>query len=722
MKVKFIFFGLFFLSYVLYSQTKEIQLDAIYERGTYALKEPSGFNFMKDGLHYSQSVGSKIMKYNIKTGISESVLFDSKSDLNGILYNKIESYKFNFDESSVLLETEPSQIYRYSKSGVYYVYNLNSKKLTNLYFSKKIMYPSFNPKGDKVAFVYENNLYIQNLTDNKIDQITKDGAINSIINGASDWIYEEEFSVTRAFEWSPEGDQIVFLKFDESEVEDFKLEYYTGQVFPEDYTFKYPKVGEKNARLSVWNYNVMKRKLKPIKIGIREDDYIPRIQWTQENDKVCITWLNRSQNYLKLILVNTKTSSFKTLLEERNKYYIEIQENLRFLKNGNFLWTSEQDGFNHIYFYDSNGSLIRKLSNGTNEVAEVYGLDKREVTVFVQFAENRGLRRQIYKLSLENGAKTNMTRTEGTHQLLASLGMQNFLLSSSTISSPPMYRIVDSNGIEQIVLENNFEIQDKLKEFGTSKVDITSIRNRTNVDLNTIIIKPNTFDVNKKYPVLMFCYGGPGSQKVLDKWDSFGFFWWFQMLAQKNYIVCIVDNRGTGGRGQEFKKMTYLQLGKLETEDQIDVARYLAKQRYIDSSRMGIFGKSYGAYIASLCLLKGNDVFKAAIAIAPVTNWKWYSSVYTERYMRNYKENQNGYEENSPINFADQLKGNLLLVHGLTDDNVHFQNTVEMASALIKNQKQFDTYFYPNQNHDLFGQKVKFHLFTKMTSFVLEKI
>jgi dipeptidyl-peptidase-4 len=712
----------FFVGFIASAQLKEITLEDIYEKGTFSGKGIPGFNFTKDGLHYTMLKDSKISKYYLQNGNYKEDVFNADTDGDGMLKGKMETYSFSADESKILIATASEHIYRYSMIGEYYVYDLKTKKLQRIYPSGKIKYPAFNPQGDKVAFVFENDLYYQELNTDKIIRVTKDGKRNSIINGSSDWVYEEEFTLTRSYEWSPSGDQIAFLRFDESNVKEFTLEYYRNGVYPEPYTFKYPKVGEANASLTVWNYSLKNKKLKPVDIGKREDDYIPRIKWTNSNDELCILWMNRNQNDLKLILANTSNDHFRVLLEEKNKYYVDIHDNLTFLKNGRFLWTSEMDGYNQLYLYDMSGKLIRQITRGSKEITEFYGLDEKEKYALIQCSENDGLERKIYSVSLEDGKLNCLTNSPGTHSAQVSPGLKFMVLSTSDISNPPVYRIADGDGRELRILENNAVLKDKLKEYLVSELELTKIGNRQDIDLNAIMIKPKNFDQNKKYPVFMFLYGGPGSQEVLNKWNSFGYYWWLQMIAQKGYIICIVDNRGTGGRGEEFKKMTYLQLGKLETEDQIDAAKYLASLPYVDKGRIGIFGWSYGGYMSSLCILKGNDVFKSAIAVAPVTNWKWYDSIYTERFMRRTSDNQKGYEENSPVNFADRLKGNYLLVHGLADDNVHFQNSAEMANALIKNKKQFDTYYYPNRNHGISGQNARIHLFTKMTSFVLEKI
>ncbi|MBK8956195.1 MAG: S9 family peptidase [Saprospiraceae bacterium] len=714
------YFCLLLIPFILCGQDKTFGLEDIYEKGTFSAKGVPHFKFMNDGQHYTRLMGTKITKFSIVDGKETEVLMDAS--LLPELKGKMESYSFSNDETKVLIATASEQIYRYSFIAEYYVYDLKMKKLIRLFPKGKIKYPSFDPEATKVAFVFENNLYYQDLSNQKLIQITKDGKVNQIINGASDWVYEEEFTLTKAYAWSPAGDQIAYFRFDESRVKEFTLEYFRNDLYPEKYTFKYPKVGEENAKLSVWNYNLKKKKCRQLNIGPRVDDYLPRIQWTKNNVDLCVSWMNRDQNHLKLILVNTQENLFRILLEEKNKYYIDIHDHLTFLDGNKFLWASEMDGYNHLYLYGLDGKLVNQLTSGNEEMTEFYGLSEDGNKILCQFATNSGLERTLRLIDIQTKEIHPVWSSSGNQNAQASPGLKYLVLSTSTIKSPTQYRITDKFGTVIRDLELNEALTERIKEFKLSEVQLMQIPNREGVLLNAAIIKPKDFVLGKKYPVFMFLYGGPGSQQVMNRWNSFGYFWWLQMLAQKGYIICVVDNRGTGGRGEEFKKMTYLQLGKFETEDQIDAAKYLGSQDFVDAERIGIFGWSYGGYMSSLCILKGNEVFKSAIAVAPVTNWKWYDTVYTERYMRRVSDNAKGYDENSPVNFADRLKGNYLLIHGMADDNVHFQNSVEMADALIKHRKQFDTYFYPNKNHGIGGMNARMHLFTKMTDFVLNKI
>ncbi|MGB1217169.1 MAG: alpha/beta fold hydrolase, partial [Saprospiraceae bacterium] len=443
---------------------------------------------------------------------------------------------------------------------------------------------------------------------------------------------------------------------------------------------------------------------------------------TQNPNQLCVFKMNRWQNELELLLADAKTGETKTLLKEKNKYYVDIHDNLTFLENGKqFIWTSEMSGYNHVYLYGMNGKKIRQVTKGNWEVTNFYGIDEKKGKIYYQAAEDSPMERHVYSANLKGKKKKKLTPKKGTNNVQFSSTYAYFVNTHSTANSPASYSVFALGGKEVRNIVDNSRLKTSMKDYGVTPVEFFDFKTSEGVKLNGWMIKPANFDENKEYPVFMTEYGGPGSQKVVDSWDSFNY-WWYQMLAQKGYIVACVDNRGTGGRGEEFKKMTYLQLGKYETIDQIEAAKWLGAKSYVDKDRIGIFGWSYGGYLSSLCILKGNDVFKSAIAVAPVTSWKWYDTVYTERYMRTLEENEVGYKENSPVYFADQLKGNYLLVHGIADDNVHFQHAAEMSAALVNANKQFDTYIYTNKNHGIYGGPTRLHLYTKMTNFLLEKL
>ncbi len=705
------------------AQTKSISVEDIWKDYTFYARSVPGFNFQKDGRHYSRKEENTVVQYDLLTGAKTKVLLDAASLSSVDGFDKTFSrYSFSSNEDKILLASDLESIYRHSTKGHFYVLDQKTNKVIPLGRKQKISLATFSPDEKKIAFVRDNNLFSTDLASGETRQITYDGKTNEIINGMADWVYEEEFGKTKAFAWSPNGDQLAFIRFDETEVREFIMTIHKDDAYPEYQKFKYPKVGEKNSEVSVHVFNFNTGKVAKVDLGDMTDKYVPRIKWTHDNNGLVVFKMNRHQNNLKLLLADTKMGTTKTLLEETNEYYIDITDDLRFLKDKNhFVWTSEKSGFNHIYLYDMNGKMVNQLTNGNYDVTRLYGVDEVNKMVYFQAAEQSPLERQIYSVDMDGKNKKNLTPAAGTNSAQFSSTFDYFVNTFSTANTPPIFTVYDRTGKEVRVIEDNKALVKVQETYGAQKVNFFKIKNATGDDLNAWSIKPPNYDVSKKYPVLMYVYGGPGSQTVN---NSYGYsnYWWFQMLAQKGYIVVSVDNRGTGARGEKFKKMTYQQLGKYETEDQIAAAKYLASLPYVDGDRIGIFGWSYGGYMSSLAILKGNDVFKSAIAVAPVTNWKWYDSIYTERYMRTDDENPEGYKENSPVYFADQLKGNYLLVHGNADDNVHFQNSAEMAKALIKANKQFDTYFYPNRNHGIYGDNARLHLYNKMTSFLMEKL
>ncbi len=682
------------------------------------------FNFLKDGKHYTRLQDNTIKKYDLTTGdfVEDILTGDAIKDIEGFDGN-IGSYTFSEDESRIMIKSKSQSIYRRSTKAIFHVYDRETSSLSSVWNEKeKISYASFNPKADKVAFVHKNNLYYKDLKTNKTTQITTDGKKNIIINGATDWVYEEEFAFAKAFFWSPDGKKIAFIRFNESEVPEFTITRYTDDLYPQYETFKYPKVGEKNAEVSAHIYYLKNSKTTKVDIGDEIDKYIPRIKWTQDENNLIVFKMNRHQNELYLYIVDTKKNESKVLLHEKNKYYIDITDNITFLKDKkHFIWTSEKDGFNHIYLYDMKGKEQKALTHGEYDVTNFYGVDEKNNKIYYQASEKSALQKHIYEVGLDGKYKRLILDNKGTNKAQWSSTFDYFVNTYSTANTAATYTVYNRKGNVIRIIEDNAGIQKLQSQYGVSPVEFFSFKTSEDVELNAWMIKPLIFDTTKEYPLFMTQYSGPGSQQVTDGWKG-NSYWWYQQIAQHGYVVACVDPRGTGGRGEEFKKMTYLQLGKYETIDQIEAAKYLGGLDYIDASRIGIYGWSYGGYMSSLCILKGNDVFKSAIAVAPVTNWKWYDTIYTERYMRTLAENEDGYIENSPVYFADKLKGNYLIVHGMADDNVHLQNTAEMMKALIKAGKQYDTYVYPNRNHGIYGDNARMHLWTKMNDFIFNKI
>ncbi|MFO7673186.1 MAG: S9 family peptidase, partial [Lutibacter sp.] len=618
----------------------------------------------------------------------------------------------------LLLGVEEESIYRHSTLGVFYVYDLASKTL-HLIDKEKIQEPTFSPDSKKVAYAKNNNIFIKNLETNEVIQVTFDGKKNEIINGICDWVYEEEFSFVRAFEWSADSKNIAFLRFDETEVPTFSMDIVGSELYPTQQVFKYPKAGEKNSIVTLSLFNVSEGKTTKINLGNYE--YIPRIKWTNNPEILSVITLNRHQNDLKLVAVNAVNFSSKVILNETDKAFVDIQDNLTFLTDNSFIWTSEKGGFNHIYHYSKEGKLINQVTKGNWEVTNFFGINEKSNTIYYQSVEDGSINRTIYSIKLNGTAKKRLTNASGTNQASFSKNFNYFINTFSDANTPPVYTLHQSNGNQLKEILNNSKLSQKLANYNTSKKEFF-VLNTKNGDFNAWMLKPTYFDVNKKYPVFMTQYSGPGSQSVSNTWNAANDYW-YQHLAEKGYIVVCVDGRGTGYKGADFKKITYKELGKYEVEDQIESAKELGKRSYVDANEIGIFGWSYGGFMSANCLFKGNDVFKMAIAVAPVTSWRFYDSIYTERYMRTPQENPSGYDENSPLNFANLLKGNFLLVHGSGDDNVHVQNTMRLTNALVEANKPFDLAIYPDRNHGIYtGKNTRLHLYEKMTRFIEENL
>jgi dipeptidyl-peptidase 4 len=708
---KNLLFSILFLSQLttLFAQ-KKITVEDIWQKGTFRVKGLPGFNFLKDGKHYSANMGDVIAKFDLTTGKQAGVIFESKTPF--------DDYAFSADESKILFATNSEQIYRHSSKGYYNVWD--GKMAAPLAPSFKQSNPTFSPQATHVAFTADNNLYIKDLAKSESKQITKDGVKNRIINGFCDWVYEEEFSFTKAFEWSPDGSKIAFLRFDETDVPEYTLESFNSGVYPEANKYKYPKVGEKNSIVTVWIYDVKKGKTIQVQTGAAE--YFPRLKWTPDNQLVVFK-LNRLQNELDFLLADAKTGKTSLLMRETRPTFVDVEMNddMTFLKDGSFIKSSEQDGWNQIYHYGKDGKVIKQLTKGSYDVRKIYGVDEVRGEILYQASKESPMKKGIYAVKIDGSGDRYLSGGRGVNDAEWSSNYDYFVLTNSKINEPPSYAVIENGGKVVRNIEDNAAIRRQQFEFEVGSTEFFSFKTTEGVELNGWMMRPQGFDSTKRYPVFMTQYSGPNSQQVVDQWMGNNY-WWYQMLVQKGYLVVCVDPRGTGGRGEAFRKITYKQLGKYETVDQIEAAKWLGKQTYVDSKRIGIFGWSYGGYMSSLCILKGNDVFKTAIAVAPVTNWKWYDSVYTERYMQTEKENSEGYKDNSPVNFADRLKGNYLLIHGLTDDNVHFQNSIEMANALIAANKQYDSYYYPNRNHGIYGGMARVHLYNKMTNFLIEKL
>ena len=726
MKIKIILTFIGFVLVMNVFEQKEITLEDIWKNNAFGSKSISGISSMNDGAHYSTIISSgeekMIVKYSYKTGNAVDTIFNSnKLKINGNAIPKIESYIFSADESQLLFSTQEERIYRHSFKSNYIVYDLKNKSWAALSNAGKQQLASFSPDGKRIAFVRQNNLFVVDLITKTETQITFDGEKNKIINGASDWVYEEEFGFDKAYEWSPDGNKIAYYKFDETEVKEFGMPIY-GTLYPEYSTFKYPKAGEKNALVQIQIFDISLKKIVKADLGMETNQYIPRIKWTANSSVLSCLRLNRLQNKLDLLLVESGTGASKVVLTENSSTYIEITDDLTFLAdNKSFIWSSELGGYNHLYRYSMEGKMLNQITSGNWDVIAYKGYDTVSQMLYFTAAKTSSINKDIGKVKIDGSGFSIISEKLGYNEPNFSNTFDYFINTYSNANTPAAFILYDKNGKQVRSLEENTALQNKLKNYKLSNKEFMSIKTSDGTELSAWMIKPPDFDASKKYPVIFVVYGGPGRNTVLNSWEGAAYMW-NQHLAQKGYIVVSVDNRGTKYKGEKFKKSTYGNLGMYETMDQIEAAKYFGSLPYIDKNRIGMQGWSFGGYLSSLCITKGNDVFKAAIAVAPVTNWRYYDSIYTERFLGLPQDNAKGYDDNSPINFTNQLRGNYLLIHGTADDNVHFQNSVEMVTSLQKANKQFDFMMYPDKNHGIAGGNTRLHIYTQMTNFILEKL
>jgi dipeptidyl-peptidase-4 len=714
-------------------EKKNFELEDLYQRGTFYAKSVRGMNSMKDGKTYASFEKGQLNIYNYKTGKLANTLF-SITDLvmeGADMPIALQNYELSDNEDKMLCVTDMESIYRHSFHATYYIYDFKTKTLQPLSDKGKQRLATFSPDATKVAFMRDNNLFIKDLNTGEERQFTDDGLYNHIINGAPDWVYEEEFSFSQGFYWSPDSKKIAYMKFDESNVREFQMEEFEG-LYPEWYSFKYPKAGEDNSIVGIYVYDLESGKTVKMDTGEETDIYLPRIAWTKDANVLAIQRLNRHQNHLEILAANATTGQSRVFYDETNDYYIDITDDWHFLDDGNsFLMTSEKSGYNHIYLYLLDGTLVKQLTDGSWDVTKVYGFDGKEV--YFQAAKNAATDRQIYAVNLKGQMREVIGRV-GTNDARFSNDFSYLININSSITQPRQFELYTNKGKLVRVLEDNHEFAEKLSTFNLGEKKLMKISDPaftlpdgTQVDVDAWQILPPDFDPSKKYPVLIYVYGGPGHQTVNNAWADSDY-WWMQLLAQHGIISVSINNRGSGAQGEVFKKMTYLQLGKYETEDMITLAKYMAKQPYVDANRIGIYGWSYGGFMAANGITKGADVISTAVSVAPVTNWRYYDNVYTERFMRTPQENPDGYDLNSPVHNTELIKGNYLLCHGSGDDNVHYQNAMELIKAMISNGKQFDLMIYPNKNHGIYGGyeygsgECRMHLFNKIDNFLFKHL
>ena len=665
--------------------------------GLFYARSVYGVRSMNDGEHYTTTKDGMILKNSYATGEVTDTLADVRKLSPKIAFS---NYEFSSDEKKILFTTNVKPIYRHSFTADYWIYDLETDKLTPLSERGAQQVAQLSPDGRKAAFVRDNNLFWVDLTTGAETQVTSDGRFNYVLNGIPDWVYEEEYSFSRAYEWSPASDKIAFYRTDEERVKEYNMNRFDHRLYPEVYKFKYPKAGEDNSVVTIHVYSLEDGKTVRMDTGKETDQYIPRIKWTASSDRLAIFRLNRHQNNFDLLLADSDTGESRIVYNEKNDRYVERidYETVTFLPDGErYIVKSEKDGYMHLYLYSFEKGELNRITSGEWDVTSMLGLNAQGDRVYFLSCETSPLKRNLYSIKLNGKDKKRLTEGEGTYSIAPSKGFKYFISYFSSAATPNIVTLHKSDGSVVRVLEDNAALRERIAEYKVPVKEFFTFTTSEGVELNGYMIKPNGFDPAMRYPVFMTQYSGPGSQSVSDSWGI----GWESALVQEGYIVACVDGRGTGFRGEEFKKCTYKDLGNLEVKDQIEAARYLGSLDYVDPARIGIYGWSYGGFMALGCILKGNDVFKMAISVAPVTSWRYYDTIYTELYNGLPQENPEGYDNNSPIHFADRLKGKLLIAHGTGDDNVHIQNTYEMVSALTRCNKPFDLMIYPDQNHGM---------------------
>lgn len=701
------------------AQTKKITLEDIWSKPTFRPMGISSIRSMQDGEHYCVLTRTGIEKYSYKTGEKVDVVCTFRDPMRNSVkpLPPIESYEFSQDEQKILLSAEFEPIYRHSGVSTYYLYNVANGTFQCLTQGGKQRLTTLSPDGKMIAFVRDNNLYTMSLTSLKETQVTFDGKINEIIYGTTDWVYEEEFAITQGFYWSPDSKKIAFYRFDESKVKQYSMQMW-GELYPENYTYKYPKAGEDNSVVDVLIYDLETSKTTKLDVGSQNDQYMPRIQWTRDANILALMRMNRLQNKMELLLADARDGQIRPLYTEEDEAYVEVPGTWTFLSDGkHMLLTSERDGYNHIYMYDLSGRLVNQITSGAYDVVNICSIDEKNGLIYYISHETGAINKELYCIDFKGKKKTKLTEKPGTYTAAFSNNSKYYILTFTDANTPPVYTLHTSKGKLLKTLQDNADLRERMAQYGVGRKTFGSFTTALGTELNYYIITPPNFDSTKQYPLFFYVYGGPGNQQVTNAY-GYSDYYWFHMLAQQGYVVVCFDGRGTGGRGAHFKKQTYRNLGKMECEDAIEAARYFGGKSWIDEKRIGIFGWSFGGYLSTLSILKGHDVFKSAIAVAPVITWRYYDNIYTERFLQRPQDNPRGYDDNSPLNFANLLEGKYLLVHGTGDDNVHFQNAADMVTALEAAGKQFEFRIYPNKNHSIYGGNTRLNLYQLMTDFI----
>ncbi len=676
---------------------------------------------LPDGIHYTAMNPQRtmIVKYSYRTGNPVDTLFNVATARECTI-DKFDNYTISSTGHRILISCDTESIYRRSSKANVYDYDVRRNFLKPLSNTPgKQMIPTFSPDGRMCAYVKDNNIWIRKFDFDTEIQITKDGKINSILNGVTDWVYEEEFSVTNLMAWSPDSKVLAFVRSDETEVPEYSMQIYGKGLYPGYYKFKYPKAGEKNSKVSVMAYNISSKDTKKLNVPLDADGYIPRIAFTTKSDQLAVMTLNRQQNRFDMYYTNPKSGVSKLIFKDENKCYVDSEwlTSIRFMESG-FTYVSEQDGYSHIYLYSPTGVLIRQITKGNWDVTALLGYDEEKKVTYYESAEESPMNRAVYMIDAK-GKKTKLSTQLGTNHASFSANFAYYVNRYSSVKTPMQITVNETRKNQVLrVLQDNQSLKNKLAQKSFSPKEFTTVTTESGYELNAWMVKPVNFDPNKKYPVLMVQYSGPNSQQVLDQYGMD----WEQYLASKGIIVACVDGRGTGARGEAFRKCTYLKMGVLESQDQVEAAHALGKLPYIDSKRMAIWGWSFGGYNTLMALSVGKGTFKVGIAVAPPTDWRYYDTVYTERFMRTPQENHDGYVETAPLNKVKDLQGKLLLIHGTADDNVHFMQTMVYAEALVQAGKQFDMHLYKDRNHSIYGGNTRYHLYTKMSNYLFENL
>lgn len=677
---------------------------------------------LPDGEHYTamNKERSMIIKYAYRTGNPVDTLFNAHK-ARECTFTDFDGYTISSTGHHILIWRETESIYRRSKRAVVYDYDVRRnyvKPISDV--EGKQMIPTFSPDGRMCAYVRDNNIWIRKFDYDTEIQVTKDGEVNKILNGITDWVYEEEFGVTNMMAWSPDSEYLAFVRFDESEVPEYSMQVYGNGTYPSYYSYKYPKAGEKNSTVTIHSYCIATRDTKTLEVPIDGTDfYIPRITFTKNASQLAVMTLNRQQNVFNMYYANPKSGVFRLILHEENKCYVDSEwlSSIHFLESG-FTYVSEQDGYAHIYLYSPTGVLQRQVTQGNWDVTNFLGVDEDAKNFYYESAEESPIRRSVYKIDAK-GVKTKLSTAEGVNRAMFSDNFAYFVNIYSNANTPARITVNETKSKKELrVLQDNASLKAKLEEYAFSPKEFMTIHTASDYDFNAWIVKPVDFDPSKQYPVLMIQYSGPNSQQVLDQYE----FDWEQYLASKGVIVVSVDGRGTGARGEAFRKCTYLRMGELESRDQAEAAQALGELPYIDKDRIAIWGWSFGGYNTLMALSTGNGTFKLGIAVAPPTDWKYYDTVYTERFMRTPQENFEGYTATSPLRKVKDLQGKLLLIHGTADDNVHFMQTMEYAEALVQANKPFDMHVYKDRNHSISGGNTRYHLYSKMANYIFDNL